>query len=174
MRRGELAGLRWIDVNLDAGLLSLRNTRVSVGYTVHEYEPKSRSSRRAIALDERVVAVLRTHRRRQLEERLLWGPAYDDTGYVFTNENGSPLHPELITVLFTRHCNTLGLAKIRLHDLRHTSASLMLTAGVHPKIVSERLGHASIAITLDLYSHVIPSMQTDAAERLGSIILGGR
>ena len=112
------------------------------------------------------------HRRRQLAERLAWGPAYDDTGYAFTNENGEPLHPNRITVLFHRHREALGLPAIRLHDMRHTSASLMLAAGVHPKVVSERLGHSSISITLDLYSHVIPGLQAEAAEKLGTMILG--
>jgi integrase len=172
MRRGELAGLRWIDIDLDTGNIALRNTRVAVGHAVHEYEPKSRTSRRAIAIDEHVVTVLRTHRRRQLVERLAWGPAYDDTGYVFTNENGELLHPNRITVLFHRHREALELPAIRLHDIRHTSASLMLAAGVHPKVVSERLGHSSIAITLDLYSHVIPGLQAEAAEKLGMMILG--
>ena len=139
---------------------------------MHEYEPKSRTSRRAIAVDARVAAVLRAHRRHQLEERLAWGAAYNDTGYVFTNENGEPIHPNRITVLFRREGTALGMPPVRLHDLRHTSASLMLSAGIHPKIVSERLGHSSIAITLDLYSHVIPGMQADAAEKLGVMILG--
>lgn len=153
-------------------MISLRNTRVVVAHTVHEYEPKSRTSRRSIAIDERVVAVLRAHRRRQREERLAWGPAYEESGYVFTNENGAPLHPDRVTVLFTRHRKTLGLPRVRFHDMRHTSASLMLAAGVHPKIVSERLGHSSIAITLDLYSHVLPGLQAEAAERIGAMILG--
>ena len=172
MRRGELAGLRWIDIDLDAGLIALRNTRVAVQHAVHEYEPKSRTSRRSIAIDALVVAVVRSHRRRQLEERLAWGAAYHDTGYVFTNEDGQALHPNRITLLFRRLREDLALPPVRLHDLRHTSASLMLTAGVHPKVVSERLGHSSIAITLDLYSHVIPGMQADAADKLGAMMLG--
>ena len=172
MRRGELAGLRWIDIDLDAGFIALRNTRVAVQHAVHEYEPKSRTSRRSVAIDALVVTVLRGHRRRQLEERLAWGVAYHDSGYVFTNEDGRPLHPNRITLLFRRNREELGLPAVRLHDLRHTSASLMLTAGVHPKVVSERLGHSSIAITLDLYSHVIPGMQAEAADKLGAMMLG--
>jgi integrase len=172
MRRGELAGLRWVDVDLDAGVLAVRRSRVSVSYLVHESDPKTRSSRRTISLDARVVAVLRAHRRRQLEERLAWGAAWTDTGYVFTSEDGLAMHPERITVLFGRLVASAGLPKVRLHDLRHTSASLMLVAGVHPKIVSERLGHSSISITLDLYSHVIPGLQAEAAEKLGEMILG--
>jgi integrase len=145
---------------------------VSVSYLVRESDPKTRSSRRTISLDARMVAVLRAHRRRQLEDRLAWGAAWTDTGYVFTSEDGLAMHPERITVLFGRLVASAGLPKVRLHDLRHTSASLMLAAGVHPKIVSERLGHSSISITLDLYSHVIPGLQAEAAEKLGEMILG--
>jgi integrase len=93
---------------------------------------------------------------------------------VFTTECGKPLHPERVTVLFGRLIVSTGLPKLRLHDLRHTSASLMLAAGVHPKVVSERLGHSSVSITLDLYSHVIPGLQAEAAEKLGEMILGDR
>jgi integrase len=173
MRRGELAGLRWPDVDLNAGGLAVRRSRVSVAHAVHESDPKTRSSRRTISLDARLVAVLRTHRRRQLEERLAWGPAWTDAGYVFTREDGLPLHPERITVLFGRLVASAGVSRLRLHDLRHTSASLLLAAGVHPKIVSERLGHSNVSITLDLYSHVIPGLQAEAAEKLGEMILGG-
>ena len=172
MRRGELAGLRWADVDLDAGRLAVRRSRVSVGYQVHEGEPKTRASRRSISLDARVLTVLGAHRRRQLEDRLAWGPAWDNTGYVFTAEDGRPLHPERIKVIFGQHVETAGLAKIRFHDLRHTSATLALAAGIHPKVVSERLGHTNIAITLDLYSHVTPSLQAEAADILGAVILG--
>ena len=174
MRRGELAGLRWSDVDLDAGVLAVRRSRVTVAYRVHEAEPKTRSSRRTISLDARVVAVLRSHRRRQLEERLAWGQAWIDTGYLFTYEDGSPMHPERISVLFGRLVASTELSKVRFHDLRHTSASLMLAAGVHPKIVSERLGHSSVSITLDLYSHVTVGLQAEAAEKLGAMILGDR
>ncbi len=172
MRRGEVAGLRWSDVDLDAQVLAVRQTRVSVAGEVHASDPKTRASRRQISLDQLVVSVMRAHRRHQLEERLAWGPAWVDSGYVFTREDGGPLHPERITVLFGRLVEETGLPKIRLHDLRHTSASLALAAGIHPKIMSERLGHASVAITLDLYSHVTPGLQTEAAEKLGAMILG--
>ena len=171
MRRGELAGLRWCDVDLDARVLSVVRTRVSVAYSVCESDPKTRSSRRTITLDARVVGVLRAHRRRQLEERLAWGGAWTDTGYVFTREDGWPMHPERISVLFSRLVEIAGVPKIRLHDLRHTSASLALASGVHPKVVGERLGHSSISVTLDLYSHVMPSLQAEAAAKLGALIL---
>jgi len=172
MRRGELAGLRWADLDLDAGRLAVRRSRVSVGYRVHEGEPKTRAGRRTISIDQRVAAVLVSHRRHQLEERLAWGEAWTNTGYVFTAENGEPIHPERITVVFHEFIDEASLPRIRFHDLRHTSATLALAAGIHPKVVSERLGHTNIAITLDLYSHVTPSLQAEAADKLGQVILG--
>ena len=127
-----------------------------------------------MSLDERAVAVLRAHRRKQLEERLAWGTAWVDTGFVFVRENGEPLHPETITSMFRTLVVRAAVPKIRLHDLRHTSASLALEAGIHPKVVSERLGHSSVAITLDLYSHVAPALQAEAAEKLGRVIFDER
>jgi integrase len=170
LRRGEIAGLRWADVDLDRANPSVRRSRVSVAWHVHDSEPKTRASRRAVSLDARVVAILRAHRRHQLEERLAWGAAWIDSGYVFTRENGEPLHPETIATSFPSLVAGAGVSKIRLHDLRHTSASLALAAGIHPKIVCERLGHSSIAITLDLYSHVAPGLQAEAADKLGRVI----
>ncbi len=149
MRRGEAAGLRWIDVDLDIARLSVRQARVAVGYKVEVEEPKSVRSRRNIALDTETVEVLRRWRARQLRERLEWGPAWTDTGLVFTREDGVGLHPDRITKLFDAHVRRSGLVRIRLHDLRHTHATLALQAGVHPKVVSERLGHSSISLTLD-------------------------
>ncbi len=110
------------------------------------------------------------HRRRQLEKRPAWGGAWSNTGYVFTIEDGTPVHPERIKTFFDRLVEQVGVPEVRFHDLRHTSATLGLAAGIHPKVVSERLGHASIAITLDRYSNVTPSMQSDAAEKLGAVI----
>ena len=174
LRRGEIAGLRSSDVDFDAANLSVRRSRVSVAWSVHDSEPKTRSSRRSVSLDTRVVAILRAHRRQQLEERLAWGAAWIDSGFVFVRENGEPLHPETITSTFASLATGAGVPRIRLHDLRHTSASLALAAGIHPKVVSERLGHSSIAITLDLYSHVAPSLQAEAADKIGRVIFDDR
>lgn len=182
MRRGELLGLRWADVDLDAGQLAVRRSRVAVGYDVVEGEPKSGRAR-TIALDDGTVAVLRRHRRRQLEERMAWGEAWEDSGAVFTREDGTPLHPQTLAWHYERAVRDLDAAVkvadpkasfpvIRFHDLRHTHATLALQAGVHPKVVQERLGHSSISITLDLYSHVVPGMQEDAAAKVGAMIFG--
>jgi integrase len=171
LRRGELLGLRWDDVELDGQVLSVKRSRVAAGYTVSEGTPKSGRGRR-VDLDPETVAVLRRHRARQLEERIAWGEAWLDAGLVFTRENGEGLHPHSVSQAFERGVARADVPVIRFHDLRHTHATLMLGAGVHPKVVQERLGHASIQITLDTYSHVMPGMQADAAARMGALVFG--
>ena len=123
-----------------------------------------------MALDAETVEALREHRERQLDERVAWGPAYESRDLVFCRENGTPIWPRTLSRSFDRHVRDAELPKIRLHDLRHTHASLALEAGVHPKVVQERLGHATIAITLDIYSHAIPAMQEDAAEKIAALL----
>ena len=171
MRRGEVCGLQWGDVNLDAGQIAVRRSRVPVAGRVTESTPKSGKTR-TVALDPGTVAVLRSHRRAQLEERLAWGEAWTDSGYVFVQENGQPLRPDAVTRAFDTHVAASGLPRLRLHDLRHSHATLGLAAGVPAKVMSERLGHSNIGITLDLYSHVVPGMQEEAAAKLGSLVLG--
>ena len=170
VRRGELLGLQWDDVDLGAATLSIRRALVAVGYQAQLGEPKTRRARRQLALDAHTIAVLRQHRVNQAQERLAWGPAWTNNGHVFTREDGSLIHPDGFTKLFGRLVRGSGMPRIRLHDLRHGHATLALEAGVHPKVVSERLGHASIGITLDTYSHAIPAMQEEAAERIAALI----
>ena len=116
------------------------------------------------------MEALREHRERQLDERLAWGPAFQDHGLVFCREDGTAIWPRTFSRSFDHHVRDAGLPKIRLHDLRHTHATLALEAGVHPKVVQERLGHSTIAITLDTYSHAIPAMQEDAAAKIAALI----
>jgi len=170
MRRGEAVGLRWIDLDLERAHLSIRQTRLAIGYAVHVGEPKSATSRRGVALDPDSVEVLREWRERQVDEREAWGSAWTDSGLVFSREDGAPLHPDRVTKLFEAHARASGLPRIRLHDLRHTHATLALRAGVHPKVVSERLGHASVSFTLTVYSHAIPALQADAAETIARLV----
>src|SRR5207244_3934948 len=110
------------------------------------------SGRRSIAIDPETVAVLRRWKKQQTEERVAWGPAYEHSGLVLTRENGEPIHPDRFSNMFDDHVGTSGLPRIRLHDLRHTHATVLLVRGVHPKVVQERLGHSKIGITLDVYS----------------------
>lgn len=172
MRRGEVVGLRWSDVDLEAGRLSVVQTIVTVNREVLVSEPKTTCGRRSIAFDATTVAALRQLRRRQVEERMALGEAYQESGLVAVLEDGTPINPRLWTSWFVRHAAASGLPHIRLHDLRRSYATAALGAGIPAKIVSERLGHASIAITLDTYSHVLPNMQEQAAEQVAQLILG--
>jgi integrase len=170
MRRGEVLGLGWRDIDLDAGRLSVTRTLIRGKGQPQFSEPKTDRSRRSVALDGETVALLREHRKRQLEERLQWGPAYDDQGLVFSREDGSPIWPRTFSRAFAAHLKAAELSPIRLHDLRHTHATLALAAGIHPKVVQERLGHSNVGITLDTYSHAVPAMQEDAAAKVAALI----
>jgi integrase len=172
VRRGEAAGLRWENVDLEAGAVAIVETRVSINYRVVDSDPKTERGRRRIALDPETVRVLREWRKVQLEERVAWGPAWTDTGHVFTREDGTPWHPDRISKIFLRLVAETGLPRIPVHSLRHTSASLALANGVPLKVVQERLGHSSIAITADVYSHVTDGMDRDAAMRIAGAMMG--
>ncbi len=172
MRRGELLGLRWIDVDLNTRRLQVRQTLIVVNNRVQVSQPKTARSRRSIALDSGTVAALRSHRARQLEEHMAWGPAYEDSGLVFTQENGCPIHPQALSSAFQRHAKAAKLLVIPFHSLRHSYATLALSNGIHPKVVSDRLGHSNIAVTLDTYSHVLEAVGEQAATRVASLIIG--
>jgi integrase len=171
MRRGEVAGLRWVDVDLAAGRVTPRKPRVEVNYKVHVSEPKTAKGKRSLALDPTTAAALREHRAHQAEERLIVGPGWQDSGLVFTWGDGRPLHPERFSRWSERLAREASLPKIRLHDVRHSYATAALAAGVPAKVVSERLGHANIAITMDTYSHVLPGMDERAANVVARLIL---
>lgn len=169
LRRGELVGLRWEDVDLERSTLAVRRSTSTVGYEAVDGTPKSNRAR-TIDLDDGTVAALKAHRKRQLEERMAWGEAWTDTGLVFTREDGTALHPQTLLWHLRKLSKVAGVPAIRLHDLRHTHATLGLAAGVPPKVMQERLGHSSVQITLDLYSHVVPGMQADAAAKIGALL----
>jgi integrase len=145
---------------------------VSIAYRVASSRGKTERSRRRVALDAATVQALREHRKQQAAERLAFGPGYEDQGLIFCREDGAPLHPERVSQMFRRHVRGLELPRIPLKNLRHTWASLALQAGVHPKVVSERLGHATVSFTLDTYSHVMPGLQEDAAAAVAELVLG--
>jgi integrase len=170
MRQGEILALKWADVSLDAATLAVRATlqRTKDGFDFAE--PKTPRSRRQIALTKTAVDALRRHRATQLEERLRQ-PYWHDESLVFASEVGSPIEAtNLIRRSFHPLLERAGLPRIRFHDLRHTAATLMLGQGIHPRIASEMLGHSQIAVTLDLYSHVTPTMQRQAVEAMDAVL----
>jgi integrase len=171
MRRGEVLGLRWCDVDLDRARLSVRQALVAVGYEVVHSTPKSHGAR-VIDLDAETVNQLRAHREGQTKERAEWGNDYRNQDLVVAKENGEPIHPHTFSQTFERLIEKHCLRKIRLHDLRHTHATLALKAGVPVKVISERLGHESPAFTLKQYAHVIPGMQAEAAAQVAAMIDG--
>ncbi len=171
MRRGEALGLRWQDVALDAGRLRVVQTILSINGKLLTSEPKTAKGRRPIALDPSTVAVLREHRKRMLEERMLVGADFSDEGLVFHRPDGSCLRPETVSATFLRRQKKLDVPRLTLKGLRHTWATLALEQGIHPRVVQERLGHSTIAITLGIYSHVAPTLHDEAAEQVAGLIL---
>lgn len=166
-RRGEVLGTRWPALDLDAGRWSIAETLIG---RKQEETPKRDASRRSVALDSETVAALRAHADRQADEIAALGPAYRERGFVFCREDGEPMYPASISRAFKRHVAAAALPPISLKGLRHTHATLALAAGVHPKVVQERLGHSSIAVTMDTYSHVTPAMAEDAAATVAALI----
>jgi integrase len=170
LRRGELCGLRWADVDLDGARLVVRRTITTVSHEPVEGDVKTERSRRAVDLDARTVAALRRHRRVQLEQRMLVGEGYRDRDLVFASPTGEPWNPDSVGRAFSRALGRTELPRIRLHDLRHTHATHLLDAGTNVKLVSERLGHATVAFTLDTYGHVLPGRQADAAAAVAALV----
>jgi integrase len=158
MRIGELVALEWPDVYLEGQYLTVRRSKTATG-------------RRRVELDPTTIGVLRAHRRRQAEERLAFGAGYHDHGRVFTRPGGEPLNSDAVSIQFKRRAARLGLPPIRFHDLRHGWATMALEAGEHPKVVAEQLGHASVRVTLDTYSHVAPGLQREAVTRVAGRFL---
>jgi integrase len=170
-RRAEAVGLLWDDVDLDAGRVSFRRSITVVDGQIHEAETvKTSRSRRSISLQPAVVAALRSWRAQQAKDRLAMGAGYHDGGYVFTQPDGRPIHPKSVTQEFNRRSKRHDMPRIRLHDLRHTYASLAFEAGVPAKAISERLGHHSVAFTLDVYAHMMPAQEADYADAVGDLI----
>jgi integrase len=166
LRQGDLLGLKWDDVDMEAGTLSVRRTLTTAKGGPVLSPPKTKGSRRTVKLSQMALEALRSHLARQLEENGV-GSLWRENGLIFASEVGEPLdRRDLTTHRFKPLLKRSGLPKIRFHDLRHTCATLLLSKNVNPKIVSEMLGHATIAITLDTYSHVLPTMQESAAKAM--------
>lgn len=170
LRLGESLGLAWGDVDLSARTLRVRRALQRFDGKLQFVEPKSESSNRTVALPESAVVVLRQHRVRQQTERLLAGKRWRDTGLVFTTTIGTPLDDRNVRKAFRELLDAAELPPMRIHDLRHTCASLLLAQGVHPRVVMETLGHSQISLTLDTYSHVMPSLERDAADRMDAVL----
>ena len=167
LRQGELLGLRWEDVDLDTATLRIRRTLQNGSF----HPPKSGKGR-SVRLTRRTVDALRSHRRRQLEERMELAGLWEDQGLIFPNRAGRPLdHTNFYQRDFKKLLDRAGLSPaFRFHDLRHTCATLLLSRNVHPKVVQEMLGHATISQTMDTYSHVLPGMQDEAVSALEGVL----
>jgi integrase len=175
MRRGELIGLRWTDVDFESRSIYVRRSMSrGADSRLVEGAPKTAKGRRRIALSPWMTDCLKHHQKAQLEHRVKLGPAYENNDLVFPNEWGRPLHPNSFVYRFKAAIKEADLPYIRPHDLRHTSATLMLRQGTHMKIVQERLGHSDIAMTMDLYSHVAPDLQDTAALHLEALLTRNR
>jgi integrase len=174
MRQGELLGLRWTDLDLERGALAVRQQVMRVGGEWRFSEPKTKAGRRVITMPAVAIDALREHRRQQLEERLRAGGQWRENGLVFTNRVGNPIEKQnLMRRSFWPLLDCAGLPRIRFHDLRHTAATLLLAEGLHPKVVQERLGHSTIAVTMDVYSHVGMTLQREAADTLDRLFARG-
>ena len=169
LRRGEITALRWRTIDLDAGQLAVVASTEQTEEGVREKETKSGKDR-TVALPSMVIDELRQYRIRQAEGLLQIGVRLTDNHHVVAREDGQPIQPRSLTHAFIKFLRRCGLQHIRFHDLRHTHATHMLKAGIHPKIAQERLGHSSVGVTIDLYSHVLPGMQAEAVNRIDAVL----
>jgi integrase len=174
LRQGEVLGLAWRDIDLDEGKLSVRHTLQRYGGSYHLDEPKTERSRRTIGIPAQLVGVLQDRRRRQLEDQLKAGPAWNDNewGLVFTTDAGNPLYGGAVTRRFQTILKASGLPRQKFHDLRHACASFMVAQHVPMRVVMEILGHSQIHVTMNTYAHVMDDAQRDATERVSATIFG--
>jgi integrase len=170
LRRGEALALTWPKIDLEVGTVRIDRSLGVVDGRLTFGPPKSDSGRRTVALDAESVRILRSHRAAQNAEKLALGAGYVDDGLVFAHEDGSPLRPEWASKRFQTLSAASSLPRIHLHDLRHSAASVALSAGVPMKAVSERLGHSTMGITADIYSHVTTELAKDSAERVAAVL----
>ena len=170
LRQAELLGLRWKDLDLDEAMLSVRFTLHRLDGTYQLAEPKTRQSRRTIAIPEIAVAALRNHRIRQAEERLGVGQGWNDLDLVFTTAKGQPLSGFVVYARFKHIIKAAGLPPQRFHDLRHCTATLLLVQGTHPRVVMELLGHSAISVTMNCYSHVLAELKREPANQMDALL----
>jgi len=170
LRQGEALGLRWPDVDLELGYLRVVKQLQRINGGLQLVEPKTARSRRSLAMPVAIVTALREHRSRQDTERRLASDRWTEAGFVFTTPEGKPLDGTAITKQFHRHLERTGLAQRRFHDLRHSCATLLLVQGVSPRVVMDVLGHSQIGLTMNTYSHVIPELRREAADRMDHLL----
>jgi len=172
LRRGELCGLKWQDIDFEGKIISVRRTLqylASIG--LYEKEPKTKSSLRSLKLPDEIFHLLREHKSWQDEQRTAHGTAWEDNDYILTQQDGKPMHPDTLTDFFSRLAKKLDLPKgISFHSLRHTSATLLIAGGMSPRTVASRLGHAQVSTTMNIYSHQLQSADAKAAEVLSDML----
>ena len=170
LRRGETLGLRWCDVDLEKGTLNVRHSMERVkGEGLRLAEPKSERAKRQLRIPQVCLMAMLNHRVTQDKERQWAGSKWQDGGFVFTTGVGTPMHPDDVSRLFPTVLKAAKLPKVRFHDLRHSCATLLLSLGVHAKLVQETLGHSSYQLTMDTYSHMIPALRNEVADRMDEI-----
>ena len=172
LRRGEVLGLSWADIDFEAGSVRVDRALARYDREFHRDAPKTRSSRRTIAVPQFVVETLRRHRVRQAEEKLRASAWLNEWDLLFTGEMREPIDPRRLHDQFRALLKRAGVRQVRFHDLRHGAATYLLAGGVPMKVVQEILGHAQMSMTSDLYSHVLPELQRDAADRIGDVLFG--
>jgi integrase len=170
MRRGEVCALRWSDLSGDYASAYIRQSLQATRAGLHFQQPKTHRSRRPIALPSTLRTLLAHHRAKQNQRRAAYGNCWQQTDLIVDRGDGGPRHPDTLSSAWRRFIRDHDLPHVRLHDLRHSHASLMMLEGVHPKIVSERLGHSTVSFTLDVYSHLLPDMQAEAADAMDRIL----
>lgn len=170
LRQGEALGLRWEDIDFRAGTLRVSYQLQRIGGKLTLVPPKTEKSRRTLVLPALIVERLREHESRQVAERLWAGSTWNDSGLVFANRRGDPTQARRVIEQFHEALRSAGLRRIRFHDLRHSCATLLLVQGISPRVVMEVLGHSEIALTMNAYSHVVPELQKEAAERMQAIL----
>ena len=172
LRQGEALGLRWQEVDLELGYMRISKQLQRIDGRLQLVEPKTSRSRRSLAMPSAIVLGLREHQNRQGAERRLAGDRWMEGGFVFATPEGKPLDGTAITKQFHRHLERAGLAQRRFHDLRHSCATLLLVQGVSPRVVMDVLGHSQIGLTMNTYSHVIPELRREAADRMDQLLTG--
>jgi integrase len=173
IRRGQICGLKWSAVDVDAGEITIHDNRVVVGgHARDKAGSKTHNADKTISINRTTVAALRTWREQQDRERAFFGADYNPGDYVFTFEGGRPPHPDTIRQRFDRLAAAAGLSRISFHDLRHSYATGAVKAGVSPKIISERIGHADIGFFLQTYAHVLTNDNREGAEQAASFLIG--